>query len=328
MFIRKRDPRYKAHLVRQQAATAAKASGKSSGQSTPRTRPPQSANAFVEQAWQKAQRDNTLYADLEWAAAEGAGDEEEWECVACGKTFRSEAAWDSHERSKKHMQAVERLKREMVEDNEELGLGGARDEDDGDEEEEGSGPEEFVNAPDEVVPPLEAEEDPKEPSLAKDAHATDGEDGTEEDMLPKSKKKKVKKQARLPSPPAPELPSKSQRKARARRPVSPDDLGESVDALRLSTPADEEETVHADGTNTPAEADKPEISKRDKRRAREAAKKAKEEQEASAPQVRPYSSHQEAAIAHIVVGLQHLQRDVLESDEAVRTHQRDGTCCC
>jgi hypothetical protein len=39
--------------------------------------------------------------DLEWAAAEGGDDPEEWECVACGKIFRSEAAWDSHERSKK-----------------------------------------------------------------------------------------------------------------------------------------------------------------------------------------------------------------------------------
>lgn len=60
--------------------------------------------------------------DLEWAAAEGGEDPEEWECVACGKSFRSEAAWDSHERSKKHMKEVERLKREMEEDDEELGL--------------------------------------------------------------------------------------------------------------------------------------------------------------------------------------------------------------
>lgn len=57
-----------------------------------------------------------LHNDLDWAAAEG-DDLEEWECVACRKTFRSEAAWDSHERSKKHMKEVENLKREMqVED--------------------------------------------------------------------------------------------------------------------------------------------------------------------------------------------------------------------
>lgn len=60
---------------------------------------------------------------MEWAAAEGSEDPEEWECVACDKIFRSEAAWDSHERSKKHMKAVERLRSEMEEDEEAFGLG-------------------------------------------------------------------------------------------------------------------------------------------------------------------------------------------------------------
>ena len=62
-----------------------------------------------------------LHNDLDWAAAEG-DDLEEWECVACRKTFRSEAAWDSHERSKKHMKEVERLKREMQADDQDLDL--------------------------------------------------------------------------------------------------------------------------------------------------------------------------------------------------------------
>ena len=62
-----------------------------------------------------------LHNDLDWAAAEG-NDLEEWECVACRKTFRSEAAWDSHERSKKHMKEVERLKREMQADDQDLDL--------------------------------------------------------------------------------------------------------------------------------------------------------------------------------------------------------------
>ena len=105
-FIRKRDTRYKTHLARQ-----------AQGQTTPQgtrtpVRPVGAASlaaqpVFVEQEWQKTHtRDDA--ADLEWAAAEGA-DDEEWECVACGKSFRSEAAWDSHERSKKHLKAVEAL---------------------------------------------------------------------------------------------------------------------------------------------------------------------------------------------------------------------------
>jgi DnaJ homolog subfamily A member 5 len=64
-----------------------------------------------------------LHNDLDWVAAEG-DDLEEWECVACRKTFRSEAAWDSHERSKKHMKEVEILKREMQIDDQDLDLNG------------------------------------------------------------------------------------------------------------------------------------------------------------------------------------------------------------
>jgi DnaJ homolog subfamily A member 5 len=74
----------------------------------------------VEQDWQKINRERHD-ADLDWAAAE-TEDPEEWECVACRKLFRSEAAWSSHERSKKHMKEVERLKREMLAEDEELAL--------------------------------------------------------------------------------------------------------------------------------------------------------------------------------------------------------------
>jgi len=42
--------------------------------------------------------------------------------VVCGKSFWSEAAWDSHERSKKHLKEVERLKKEMFKDDAEFGL--------------------------------------------------------------------------------------------------------------------------------------------------------------------------------------------------------------
>lgn len=38
--------------------------------------------------------------------AESDGEPEGFECVACNKTFMTENAWDNHERSKKHKQAV------------------------------------------------------------------------------------------------------------------------------------------------------------------------------------------------------------------------------
>ncbi|EIN04978.1 hypothetical protein PUNSTDRAFT_138163 [Punctularia strigosozonata HHB-11173 SS5] len=128
-FVRKRDPRYKAHLAQQAAisqvrASAVARSGPGSGAATPSSRHAQSPPDYVEQDWQKIDDAQTrLHADLEWAVAEGV-DEEEWECVACGKSFRTEAAWDSHERSKKHLREIERLKREMEMDDEQLGLAG------------------------------------------------------------------------------------------------------------------------------------------------------------------------------------------------------------
>ncbi|KAJ6494641.1 hypothetical protein C8R47DRAFT_1116637 [Mycena vitilis] len=114
-FLRKRDPRYKTHLA--QTQNGASGSATPVGTSTPKPVP---RREYVEQEWQKVD-ELRQHEDLEWAAAEG-DDPEEWECVVCGKSFWSEAAWDSHERSKKHLKEVERLKKEMLEDDAEFGL--------------------------------------------------------------------------------------------------------------------------------------------------------------------------------------------------------------
>jgi len=136
MFVRKRDPRYKSHLAHQARLNQVKANG-SSAPSPPNSTPKRAQTnntPYVEQEWQKVAKDHQ-HDDLEWAAAEGE-DPEEWECVACGKSFKSEAAWDSHERSKKHMKEVERLKRRMIRESQELGLSGEEgraDDDEGDD---------------------------------------------------------------------------------------------------------------------------------------------------------------------------------------------------
>ncbi|KAF6757089.1 DnaJ-domain-containing protein [Ephemerocybe angulata] len=144
-FVRKRDPRFQKHqreldeIARSKAASAA-ASAAAASTSTPTA----AAVDFVEQEWQKPDP-TTLKAhqaaDLEWGVVEGEN-EEEWECVACNKSFRSEAAWDSHERSKRHLKAIEKLRQEMELDDDELEL---QEEDgegevpvsDGEDEEEG-----------------------------------------------------------------------------------------------------------------------------------------------------------------------------------------------
>ncbi|KAF8207558.1 hypothetical protein K438DRAFT_1575955 [Mycena galopus ATCC 62051] len=117
-FLRKRDPRYKTHLTQQAQNPTSGSATPAPGTATPKATVPRAE--YVEQEWQKVD-ELRQHDDLEWAAAEGE-DPEEWECVVCGKSFWSEAAWDSHERSKKHLKEVERLKKEMLQDDAEFGL--------------------------------------------------------------------------------------------------------------------------------------------------------------------------------------------------------------
>jgi DnaJ family protein A protein 5 len=123
-FTRKRDPRYKAFLAYQ-----AKLNRSENSAVLKVAKPPYRAQnvEYVEQDWQKISDD--LPDNLEWPASNTA-DSEEWECVACGKNFKSEAAWNSHERSKKHLRELERLRKEMHHDDEELGLQQDHDSDD------------------------------------------------------------------------------------------------------------------------------------------------------------------------------------------------------
>ncbi|KAI0749903.1 DnaJ domain-containing protein [Daedaleopsis nitida] len=273
IFIRKRDPRYKTHVAQQ-----AQAQGHATPQGARTPKPaaattvpaaPQPVPVFVEQEWQKTQgRDDAI--DLEWAAGEGA-DEEEWECVACGKSFRSEAAWDSHERSRKHMRAVDALKREMEQENEDLGL-----------EPEGTAPSEPDEEPPasdgEAVQDGEGEDEGDAQAASVDAevetHAVEAEASLEpeaeddEDSLTTSRGTRKKGRPKPARAPSPDTLTRSDRRSRKRDVTLPDlvaDGVEDADTLNssIATPnADDEEAL---GQRAP--------TKKEKRRAKEAAKK-------------------------------------------------------
>ncbi|CAL1715733.1 unnamed protein product [Somion occarium] len=285
-FVRKRDPRYKSHLSRQSAAAAAIAAPKKLTPSvTPPKRPASAATTtgtpvFVEQDWQKADRLGVDDADLEWAAAEGEEDSEEWECVACGKIFRSEAAWDSHERSRKHLQAVERLKREMLEENDALGLDSLKGDESAEEDEEPTigeqeGKIDLDGPPSSPAPPPLESRMTVSPDL--DAQPEDAE-GEELSSRSKHKKKAGKPKSRGPSP---SPPRRTERRARGRRndlDVGLPDDGLVSESVSRQSPGLEAEVVPTatvatiDGSDHD-QAVKPELSKREKRRAKEAARK-------------------------------------------------------
>jgi DnaJ family protein A protein 5 len=128
LFLQHRDPRYKQHQAKLRSSRAS--SKKASGSSTPAVLPDktvqtekqkeearlQAAADYEEQEWQRLHLEPTSEeSDDDEAEEEGDGtgvrlDDgqggEIFECVACGKTFLTEASWENHERSKKHKQAV------------------------------------------------------------------------------------------------------------------------------------------------------------------------------------------------------------------------------
>lgn len=249
-FLRKRDPRYKKHLTEMQT----RPSGSTTPSATNPSSRPQPSDAYVEQEWQKVDLKG-LHADLEWAAAEGE-DDEQWECVACGKMFRSEAAWDSHERSKKHMKEVERLRREMEEDEdltktttdleESVPL-----EDTSQGESPSKSKSSFVaNDPQPASPSL-----PPTPPLSSPT-------GDENEFSASETRFKTNANVKIPAEPL----SRTERKALklGRLPIVNDIIDNSI---AVGTEGEEESGASNDG---PAHVS--ELSKRDKRRARQAKK--------------------------------------------------------
>ncbi|CAE6406454.1 unnamed protein product [Rhizoctonia solani] len=238
LFLRKRDPRFKAYKDAQAKITTTPSSKPSAAPGSPITA------KFVEQEWQRSRTNAEDHADLEWGLAEG--DEEEYECVVCDKSFQSEAGWLSHERSKKHMKEVEKLKRQMEEENIELGLDNEQDEIESDE----------LLSPDGNTGAMPSDNDePEAPSAS----------------TKKSKKKKKKARGLAIDPDPTEIEG------------SVEGLAEAMQELKVEANGDNEDGNEQEGAQN--QGDTPTLTKREKRRAKEAAKKAQEAEAASAPQV-------------------------------------------
>ena len=146
-FVRKRDPRYKAWQAHQAANgpnSAAEVERRKAEAERIRLEREERAKSFKAQSWQMAS--DVRYSDDEFSHSgsdqdgtspddQVGGDDDidsedddypqndAWDCVACDKFFRSEAAFRNHEKSAKHRKAVEALRREMQQEEDELGLG-------------------------------------------------------------------------------------------------------------------------------------------------------------------------------------------------------------
>jgi len=291
MFVRKRDPRYKAYIARQAQPSGQASPTPASGSVTPRKTTLKAT--IVAQDWQKVAETSDATADLEWARAEGAEDEE-WECIACNKTFRSEAAWNSHERSKKHLRAVEQLKREMQDEEQELELGQSYDEltdadvkDDRSDNEVGqgtAGANATVDSSGDSDSPKATPDRGSSGTTPKEVENVKIEGKDFSSSPPDRQQQWTDKKARTPSPPSltplPIHKSSQKGRARAARGSSPcqqagGDLKSSEENPHHAGHEDDEVPEEDAGGAANSTKGEP-LSKREKRRAREAAKKGRE----------------------------------------------------
>ncbi|MCJ1368471.1 hypothetical protein MMC16_007615 [Acarospora aff. strigata] len=118
-FVRKRDPRYIPNT--QSEAERQKTLRDAAAAQAIRSRAANQAKLqeYVLPEWTKTQgQEETEESEEEQYIAE------HYECVACGKTFKSEKQFDAHEKSKKHLKAVHQLRISMREDQKVLKLDG------------------------------------------------------------------------------------------------------------------------------------------------------------------------------------------------------------
>lgn len=121
-FVRKRDPRVqnnqKSEAQRRQAlreATAAQAARSRAA----RQAKLQELDAAVVPDWAKSKPKDEHEGEF---SSESDTEEHEYDCVVCNKTFKSEAQYTAHERSKKHVKQLKQLQREMRAEGRDLDL--------------------------------------------------------------------------------------------------------------------------------------------------------------------------------------------------------------
>ncbi|KAI8950174.1 DnaJ domain-containing protein [Xylaria longipes] len=123
IFVRKRDPRYvpnnqseaeRQKILRDSAAAQAARSRAANQEKM------NSADAVPE--WAQSRGDDAHIS--EFSESEDESEVEEIECIVCKKSFKSEKQFEAHEKSKKHLKAVQQLKRQMKKEDTNFDLGG------------------------------------------------------------------------------------------------------------------------------------------------------------------------------------------------------------
>ena len=116
-FVKKRDKRVAAAAEAAAASAAAAAAETAARAAAAKAERAARAAAYVEPDWVTA---GDAHDDAASISSGGTVVVDVWECVACGKAFRSDGALASHERSRKHRDAVAALRAQLEEEEAEL----------------------------------------------------------------------------------------------------------------------------------------------------------------------------------------------------------------
>ncbi|KAF4463730.1 hypothetical protein FALBO_9445 [Fusarium albosuccineum] len=120
-FVRKRDPRYlpnsQSHDERQASLRNAAAAQAARSRAANQER----MASYEVPDWAQSRSDDGA-AEGDFTESEEESEVEILECVVCNKSFKSEKQLEAHERSKKHVKAVQQLRRQMKREGAELDL--------------------------------------------------------------------------------------------------------------------------------------------------------------------------------------------------------------
>lgn len=145
-FVRKRDPRYLPNTQTDEERQESLRTAAAAQAARSRAANMQKLSEAAVPDWAQSRDDGE--AGHHFSESEEDSVVEEIECVVCNKTFKSEKSFEAHERSKKHLKAVQQLRRQMRNEDADLSLHESvpasakattvqdMDEDDGDETKE------------------------------------------------------------------------------------------------------------------------------------------------------------------------------------------------
>ncbi|KAI8912829.1 hypothetical protein EDD86DRAFT_117795 [Gorgonomyces haynaldii] len=108
-MVKKRDPRFKKHQERLKESQELAKRRQQELKEEEKRRKAEKMKAFVESDWTKVQLEEQEMEEEEVYV-------DEFECLVCNKIFKSQGQFDAHQRSKKHLDRVKRVRQSMMQD--------------------------------------------------------------------------------------------------------------------------------------------------------------------------------------------------------------------